>query len=85
MSARLGPRSRLLLITTDGTIVACWRTLAEPEHVHGEWVSPYPDLVAVVDGLEMDADHVATAAAPAGLTLVHNASRTVDIAVAHPA
>jgi hypothetical protein len=72
VSARLGPRSRLHLITTDGTIVASWKTWAESEHVHGEWVSPHPDLAAVVDGLDIDANH--DAAAFADLTSVRDMS-----------
>ena len=57
VSARLGPHSQLLLIRPqDRLIITGWRSGGEPRHIDGEWISPYADLEAVVQGTELHSE-----------------------------
>ena len=54
VSAHLGPTSRLMLVRpSDGLIVTSWSTSETPCVISGEWVSPFPDLEALVAGEEL--------------------------------
>jgi hypothetical protein len=57
VSANLGPDSQVLLIRPgDRLIITGWRSGSSARRIDGEWVSPYPDLEAVVRGTELDVD-----------------------------
>jgi hypothetical protein len=57
ISAHLGPHSQLLLVRPDDSlIITGWSSGTAPRQIDGEWVSPYPDLEAVVQGIELDVE-----------------------------
>jgi hypothetical protein len=66
VSALLGTNSVLMLVQPqDGTIVATWRSDSTECLLRGEWISPYPDLEALVEGIDLD-----PATEPLGLQLL---------------
>ena len=63
VSAHLGPHSQLLLVRPDDLlIITGWSSGTTARHVDGEWISPYPDLDAVVQGVEFDSEQPAALA-----------------------
>jgi hypothetical protein len=55
VEANLDPGSRVLLVRpSDGVIITGWCTPRGSTEIKGEWISPYPDLIAAVRGVDFD-------------------------------